>query len=231
MGAWHTLYTPCGAVQAWRADPAGTPRGAVVVAHEIFGLLPHYQRLCERLADAGFIALAPAYFDLIEPGLVLPTDQAGTDRGRIVVNRLGLDCGVDATETAVQLLQAEGHEAGVLGFSWGGTVALLANTRAGAAGGQLLRHPQSALSGRTRAGAIDIPLRLAGRGHPAGHHRPAPAEAAAVTGLRVRRRRPRLQPRLEPGLSPAGRRAGVGADAGVLGRAFAISEKIAGSSA
>jgi carboxymethylenebutenolidase len=100
MGTWHTLYTPCGAVQAWRADPAGTPRGAVVVAHEIFGLLPHYQRLCERLADAGFIALAPAYFDLIEPGLVLPTDQAGTDRGRSVVNRLGLDCGVDATETA-----------------------------------------------------------------------------------------------------------------------------------
>lgn len=131
MGTWHTLYTPCGAVQAWRADPAGTPRGAVVVAHEIFGLLPHYQRLCERLADAGFIALAPAYFDLIEPGLVLPTDQAGTDRGRIVVNRLGLDCGVDATETAVQLLQAEGHEAGVLGFSWGGTVALLANTGLG----------------------------------------------------------------------------------------------------
>lgn len=131
MGNWHTLYTPCGAVQAWRADPAGPPRGAVVVAHEIFGLLPHYQRLCERLADAGFIALAPAYFDLIEPGLVLPTDQAGADRGRSVVNRLGLDCGLDTTETAALLLQAEGHKVGVLGFSWGGTVALLANTRLG----------------------------------------------------------------------------------------------------
>lgn len=131
MGSWQTLYTPCGAVQAWRADPAGAARGAVVVAHEIFGLLPHYQRLCERLADAGFIALAPAYFDLIEPGLTLPTDQAGADRGRIVVNQLGLDCGVDATETAARLLQAEGHKVGVLGFSWGGTVALLANTRLG----------------------------------------------------------------------------------------------------
>lgn len=129
MPHWHSLYTPCGIVQAWRAEPEGTPRGAVVVAHEIFGLLPHYQRLCERLAEAGFIALAPAYFDLIEPGLTLATDQAGADRGREVVNQLGLDCGVDVTEAAARLLQAEGHRVGVLGFSWGGTVALLANTR------------------------------------------------------------------------------------------------------
>lgn len=131
MSDWHTLYTPCGAIQAWLAEPAGPPRGAVVVAHEIFGLLPHYQRLCQRLADAGFIALAPAYFDLIQPGLLLATDQAGADRGREVVNQLGLDCGVDATETAAQWLRGRGHAVGALGFSWGGTVALLANTRLG----------------------------------------------------------------------------------------------------
>lgn len=131
MAEWQTLFTPCGAVQAWLARPEGEVRGAIVVVHEIFGLLPHYQRLCKQLAEAGFIALAPAYFDLIEPGLVLPTDQAGADRGRITVNQLGLDCGLDATDTATQLLAREGHKVGVLGFSWGGTVALLANTRLG----------------------------------------------------------------------------------------------------
>ena len=131
MGDWQTLYTPCGAVQAWLAKPDHAPRGAVVVAHEIFGLLPHYLQVCARLAQAGFIALAPAYFDLIEPGLVLPTDHAGTDRGRAVVNQLGLDCGVDVTNTAAQWLAQTGHRVGVLGFSWGGTVALLANTRLG----------------------------------------------------------------------------------------------------
>lgn len=131
MCEWQTLYAPCGAVQAWLATPNGPARGAVVVAHEIFGLLPHYQTVCARLADAGFIAMAPAYFDLIEPGLVLPTDQAGADRGRQVVNQLGLDCGVDTTEEATRVLAKTGHTVGVVGFSWGGTVALLANTRLG----------------------------------------------------------------------------------------------------
>ena len=131
MGDWHTLYTPCGSVQAWLAKPDGAPRGAVVVAHEIFGLLPHYQRVCARLAQAGFMAMAPAYFDLIEPGLVLATDPAGADRGREVVNQLGLDCGLDVTEAAAQWLAQTGHTVGVVGFSWGGTLALLAATRLG----------------------------------------------------------------------------------------------------
>jgi len=131
MGEWQPLYTACGNVQAWIEQPEGEPRGAVVVAHEIYGLLPHYQSVCERLAQAGFIALAPAYFDLIEPGLVFATDLAGSNRGRATVDRLGLDCGVDVTETAVDFLADFGHKVGVVGFSWGGTVALLANTRLG----------------------------------------------------------------------------------------------------
>ena len=131
MGQWQTLSTPCGTVQAWLSKPEGPAHGAVVVAHEIFGLLPHYQSVCERLAQAGFIAMAPAYFDLIEPGLVLPTDRTGANRGRKLVNQLGLDCGVDVTEAAARMLANFGHKVGVVGFSWGGTVALLANTRLG----------------------------------------------------------------------------------------------------
>jgi len=129
MGDWHTLFTSCGAVQAWLAKPETEPRGALVVAHEIYGLLPHYQNVCERLAQAGFIALAPAYFDLLEPGLVLSTDRIGSNRGRAIVDRLGLECGVDVTEAAADFLAGFGHAVGVVGFSWGGTVALLANTR------------------------------------------------------------------------------------------------------
>ncbi|MDE2381047.1 MAG: dienelactone hydrolase family protein [Xanthomonadaceae bacterium] len=165
MGDWQTLYTPCGAVQAWLAKPDHAPRGAVVVAHEIFGLLPHYLQVCARLAQAGFIALAPAYFDLIEPGLVLPTDHAGTDRGRAVVNQLGLDCGVDVTNTAAQWLAQTGHRVGVLGFSWGGTVALLANTRLGlpAVSYYATRNPPfldepAAAPLQFHFGALDVPI-------------------------------------------------------------------------
>ncbi len=129
MGQWQTLFTSCGAVQAWLARPEADARGSVVVAHEIYGLLPHYPALCERLAQAGFIAMAPSYFDLIEPGLVLPTDRVGSNRGRATVDRLGMDCALDVTETAAGVLEGFGHRVGVVGFSWGGTVALLANTR------------------------------------------------------------------------------------------------------
>lgn len=165
MGEWHTLYTPCGAVQAWRVRPDGEPRGAVVVAHEIYGLLPHYQILCRRLADAGFLAMAPAYFDLVEPGLQLRTDRAGSNRGRAIADRVGLDCGVDVTDAAAQQLQAAGHAVGAVGFSWGGTVALLANTRLGrpAVSYYATRNPQF-LDEPARAplmfhfGALDAPI-------------------------------------------------------------------------
>ncbi len=131
MGDWQTLFTPCGAVQAWLARPDGQPRGAVVVVQEIFGVTAHIRSVCERLADAGFTALAPAFFDLVEPGVELPYDTAGMQRGRDLANRVGLDCAVDVVDAAALALRGQGQAVGVVGFCWGGTVAFLANTRLG----------------------------------------------------------------------------------------------------
>ena len=100
MSEWQTLYTPCGNVQAWLARPQGQPRGGVVVVQEIFGITAHIRAVCTRLADAGFVALAPACFDLIEPAIELPYDHDGAARGKTLVNQLGLDCAVDVTEAA-----------------------------------------------------------------------------------------------------------------------------------
>lgn len=131
MGQWQTLFTPCGTVQAWLAEPVGSSHGAVVVVQEIFGVTQHVRNACERLAEAGFTALAPAYLDLIEPDIDLPCDRAGANRGVALVNKLGLDCAVDVTEEATRLLREKGLDVGVVGFCWGGTVAYLANTRLG----------------------------------------------------------------------------------------------------
>ena len=131
MGQWQTLFTPCGAVQAWLAQPEAASRGAVVVVQEIFGVTHHVRDVCDRFAAAGFTALAPAYFDLIEPDMDLPYDRTGVNRGLALVNKLGLDCAVDVTEAAARLLQDKGLDVGVVGFCWGGTVALLGNTRLG----------------------------------------------------------------------------------------------------
>src|SRR5579884_1814775 len=52
---------------AYRADPAGTPKAAVVVIQEIFGVNHHIRAVCDRLAGAGYVAIAPSIFDRTEP--------------------------------------------------------------------------------------------------------------------------------------------------------------------
>ncbi|NVN00736.1 dienelactone hydrolase family protein [Arthrobacter sp. SDTb3-6] len=44
---------------AYRAEPAGRVRGAVVVIHEIWGLVDHIKDVADRFAAAGYLAVAP----------------------------------------------------------------------------------------------------------------------------------------------------------------------------
>lgn len=132
MPHWLDLDTAHGPVRAWRADPAGPSRGAVLVLQEIFGLNPHIRAVAERFADAGFIALAPALYDPIARGVELGYDAAGTERGRALREQLGFDRAIDIVKAAADLLQhGEGLRVGAVGFCWGGSVAFLANTRLG----------------------------------------------------------------------------------------------------
>ena len=52
---------------AYRADPAGKPKAAIVVIQEIFGVNHHIRSVCDRLAAEGYVAIAPAIFDRIQP--------------------------------------------------------------------------------------------------------------------------------------------------------------------
>ena len=131
MATWIDIDSEAGPIRGWRADPTGPSRGAVVVVQEIFGVNAHIRDVVGRLADAGFVALAPALMDRVEPGVELDYDDAGVARGRDLVARLGFDRAVDLVDSAATLLQAEGLRTGAVGFCWGGSVALLANTRLG----------------------------------------------------------------------------------------------------
>jgi len=48
---------------AYRADPSGKPKGGLVVIQEIFGVNSHIRHICDRLAEAGYVAIAPQVFD------------------------------------------------------------------------------------------------------------------------------------------------------------------------
>src|SRR5204862_4826422 len=54
MGHWIQLTAADGAtISAWRADPAGKPRGGLVVAQEIFGVNSHIRSVCDGYAADG----------------------------------------------------------------------------------------------------------------------------------------------------------------------------------
>ncbi|HEY5971295.1 MAG TPA: dienelactone hydrolase family protein [Pseudoxanthomonas sp.] len=130
MGNWIDLDTMHGPIAAWRAEPAGKPCGAIVAIQEIFGVNAHIRSVVEGFADEGYVALAPAYFDVLERGVELDYDAAGVAKGRDLITRLGLERANDITAAAAQSLNDDGH-VGTVGYCWGGTVALLAALRLG----------------------------------------------------------------------------------------------------
>ena len=130
MGHWLPFDSPHGRIHAWRADPAGTPRGALVVVQEIFGVNPHIRTVAEGFAREGYVVLAPAYFDPVETGVELDYDADGIARGKALITALGLERAVDITRAAADALAGHGM-IGTVGYCWGGTVALLAALRLG----------------------------------------------------------------------------------------------------
>ena len=48
---------------AYIAQPSGKPRGGLVVIQEIFGVNQHIRAVCDRFAQEGYVAIAPALFD------------------------------------------------------------------------------------------------------------------------------------------------------------------------
>ncbi len=67
---------------AYRARPDGAPRAAVVVVQEIFGVNVHIRAVCDRYADAGYLAVAPAIYDRIEADVQIGYTPDDVARGR-----------------------------------------------------------------------------------------------------------------------------------------------------
>ena len=120
-----------GEVRAFVARPDGEPLGCVVVVQEIFGVNDHIRWvLAEQYAKAGYLAVAPAFFDRLEPDAEFGYTPETTARGRALVDRLGLDAPLRDVRAAQRQVGA-GLPTGVVGYCWGGTVAYLAATRLG----------------------------------------------------------------------------------------------------
>jgi carboxymethylenebutenolidase len=112
----------------YRADPAGAPRGALVIVQEIFGVNSHIRAVCDDYAAQGYVAVAPALFDRVERGVELGYQADDITAGRAIREKVSLEQALADVEAAAKEVAGAGRT-GVVGYCWGGTVAWVAATR------------------------------------------------------------------------------------------------------
>ncbi|MDB5928515.1 MAG: Carboxymethylenebutenolidase [Polaromonas sp.] len=128
MGQFTPLTAADGfTFSAYVARPEGTPRGAIVVLQEIFGVNSHIQGVADRFAAEGYLAVAPATFDRVKTGVDLGyTDddmKAGFELKTAVAALPGAGVLQDIQAAIGHAAQASGGKVGIIGFCWGGLLA------------------------------------------------------------------------------------------------------------
>ncbi|MBO9517890.1 MAG: dienelactone hydrolase family protein [Porphyrobacter sp.] len=121
-----------GSFSAYCARPSSTPRGAIVVIQEIFGVNPGIRHKCDRLAEAGYLALAPDLFWRIEPGVELDPDvEAEFKRALELMGQFDQDQGVADIEATIRHARdALGvPKVGAVGYCLGGRLAFMVAAR------------------------------------------------------------------------------------------------------
>jgi len=107
---------------AYRAEPAGNPKGALIVAMEIFGVNSHIRSVADGYAMDGYLAIAPALFDRAQRGYETGYSPEEIQRGREMIAKITLDDAVKDVAAARSNVEAAG-KVGIVGYCWGGTVA------------------------------------------------------------------------------------------------------------
>lgn len=115
---------------AYAAHPDVEPIAGLVVIQEIFGVNDHIRRVTDGWARDGFLAVAPALFDRIEPDVELGYEGADMQRAMSFIPRLDIDkCVLDVRAAVDYAAKSTGKKVGVVGYCLGGTLAWLAATR------------------------------------------------------------------------------------------------------
>ena len=117
---------------AYRADPADTPRAAIVVIQEIFGVNAGIRSKCDALAAAGYLALAPDLFFRLQPGIELDPDvPEQLQQGLEWMGRFDQDQGIRDIEAAIRSARAAvgGGKVGAVGYCLGGRLAYMTAAR------------------------------------------------------------------------------------------------------
>lgn len=124
-----TLHTPDGDMAADLAEPT-TPNGAgVVVIQEAFGVTGYVRSVADRLAAAGYLAIAPHVFHRSGDPIIDYADFSAAAPHMSALTADGIAQDLDAAISALAERGVPPRGIGVIGFCMGGSVALSAATR------------------------------------------------------------------------------------------------------
>ncbi|MES2631982.1 MAG: dienelactone hydrolase family protein [Pseudomonadota bacterium] len=123
MGSFIDLKAADGfTFPAYVAQPAGTPKGAVVVIQEIFGVNSHIRNVADGYAAQGFLAVAPSTFHRVQAGVDLGYQQEDMQAGmelKAAVEALPAPGVMQDIQAAIDHAGKAG-KVGIVGYCYGG---------------------------------------------------------------------------------------------------------------
>ncbi|WFL78659.1 dienelactone hydrolase family protein [Altererythrobacter arenosus] len=121
-----------GQFSAYVARPEGQAKAAIIVIQEIFGVNAGIRRKCDRLAEEGYLAVAPDLFWRIEPGVELDPDiEPEFQRALELMGKFDQDIGIRDIEATIHWIRREAgvDKVGCVGYCLGGRLAFMTAAR------------------------------------------------------------------------------------------------------
>ncbi len=131
MSEWVEVTASDGhGLKCYVARPEGTPKGALVVVQEIFGVNQHIRGVADSYAKEGYVAIAPAIFDRIQPDVQLDYTPDDMKKAFALYPQLDPMKSLLDVAAAFHFVAKEDHKGiGVIGFCYGGLMAWLSAVR------------------------------------------------------------------------------------------------------
>lgn len=114
------------------ARPENAPKAAIIVIQEIFGINAGIRRKCDKLAEEGYLAVAPDLFWRLEPGVELDPDIENEFQTALdMMGKFNQDQGIRDIEAAIHYARGEidGGKVGCVGYCLGGRLAFMSACR------------------------------------------------------------------------------------------------------
>lgn len=119
-------------IESYLATPTTGVYPGIIVIQEIFGVNSHIRDITDRIAQLGYVAIAPAIYQRIAPGFEAGYSEADLEEGRKYKNQTQADQLLGDIRATIDYLyslpQVKAEGVGTIGFCFGGHVVYLTAT-------------------------------------------------------------------------------------------------------